>query len=84
MRLLSTSEDESEENYQNIETSLDGIGCEQIATGFMRGRSSLCSLFREESGSTECAKRNIMKAKLKTAFSLIIDHCIMKHIENAQ
>jgi len=40
-------------------------------------RVALHNIFREEPGPTGYTKRNIMKGKMKIAFSLIIDH----HIE---
>ena len=51
-----------------------------MQVGATSGRAALHNIFREESGPTGYAKRNIIKGKVKTAFSLIIDHRIMKHI----
>jgi hypothetical protein len=78
MRLLSSSEEESEKNDQHI--SIDGTVWEEMQIGAIPGRPTLHNIFREVPGPTGYAKRNIMKGKMKTAFSLIIDHHIMKHI----
>ncbi|GBO41915.1 hypothetical protein AVEN_185274-1 [Araneus ventricosus] len=89
MRFLSTSEDEREENDQNIETSVDGTVLRRIQQGSGPGKSPLYTIFREISELTGYAKRNIMKGKVRSAFSLIIDQSIMnrkcaqnrKHVE---
>ncbi|GBM56687.1 hypothetical protein AVEN_98177-1 [Araneus ventricosus] len=81
MRLFSSSEDECEENDQNIETSIDGTIWQKIQQGSGPGRSPLHTTFREISGPTGYAKRNIMKGKVRSAFSLILDQCIMNHIK---
>lgn len=81
MRLFSSSEDECEENDQNIETSVDGTVWQKIHQGSGPGRSPLHTIFREISGPTGYAKRNIMKGKVRSAFSLILDQGIMNHIK---
>ncbi|GBN98716.1 hypothetical protein AVEN_48818-1 [Araneus ventricosus] len=81
MRLFSSSEAECEENVQNIETSIDGTVWQKIHQISGPGRSPLHTIFREISGPTGYAKRNIMMGKVRSAFSLILDQCIMNHIE---
>ncbi|GBM19376.1 hypothetical protein AVEN_196007-1 [Araneus ventricosus] len=65
MRLFPSSEDECEENDQNIETSIDGTVCQNIQQCSEPGRSQLRTIFREISGPTKYAKRNIMKGKIR-------------------
>ena len=81
MRLLSSSEDKCEENDQNSETAIDGTVWQKIQEGSEPGRSPLHTIFREISGPTGYAKRNIMKGKVRSAFSLILDYRIMNHIK---
>ncbi|GBM00543.1 hypothetical protein AVEN_77353-1 [Araneus ventricosus] len=81
MRLFSSSEDECEENDQNIETSIDGTVWQKIQQVSGPGRSPLHTIFREISWPTGYAKRNIMKGKVRSAFSLILDHRIMNHVK---
>ncbi|KAK9702079.1 hypothetical protein QE152_g30167 [Popillia japonica] len=81
MRLFSSSEDECEENDQNIETSVDGTVWQKNHQGSGPGRSPLHTIFREISGPTGYAKRNIMKGKVRSAFSSILDQEIMNHIK---
>jgi len=80
IKFLSSSEDESEENDQHIEISVDGTIWEKIQEGSRSGRAPLHNIFRKVSGPTGYPKRNIIKGKVRTAFSLIIDHRIMKYI----
>lgn len=78
-RLLSSSEEsEAEINEQHV--AIDGSVWEEIQIGGTPGRPPLHNIFRQEVGPTGYAKRHIMKGKVSTAFSLIIDHRIMNHI----
>ncbi|XP_029054592.2 uncharacterized protein LOC114881875 [Osmia bicornis bicornis] len=70
MRFLSSSEDECEENDQNSETSIDGTVWRKIQEGSKPGRSPPHTIFREISGPTGYAKRNVMKGKVKWAKGL--------------
>lgn len=81
MRLLSSSEDENEKNDQDI--SVDRTIWKKIQEGSRSGRAPLHNIFREVLGPTGYAKRNIIKDKVRIAFSLIIDHRIMKHIRTS-
>ena len=79
IRLLSSSEEsEVEINEQNVAN--DGSVWQQMQLGGTPGRAPLHHIFRQEVGSTGYAKRHIMKGKVSTAFSLIIDHRIMNQI----
>lgn len=78
-RLLSSFEEsEAEINEQHV--AIDGSVWEEIQIGGTPGRPPLHNIFRQEVGPTGYAKRHIMKGKVSTAFSLIIDHRIMNHI----
>lgn len=78
-RILSDSESESSQNVQNTEVALDGTVWEQIKAGPAIGR--LPYNFKEISGPTGNAKRNVLFGKTKTAFFLIIDKWIVEHIK---
>lgn len=43
--------------------------------------SSLHKVFRQEVGQTGYSKHHIIKGKVSTPFTLIIDHRIMSHIK---
>lgn len=79
IRLLSSSEEsEVEINEQNVAN--DGSVWQQMQVGGTPGRAPLHNIFRQKVGPTRYAKRHIMKGKVSTTFSLIIDHRIMNHI----
>lgn len=54
------------------------MGKMQIRT--ITRKVALNNILRVEPGPTGYAKRNIMKGKDNTAFSLVIDHHIVKYI----
>ncbi|XP_026465860.1 uncharacterized protein LOC113369295 [Ctenocephalides felis] len=77
-RVISGSE--TDERIQEMETALDGTLWTKIAEGGTPGRSS--SVFsRVWKGPTSFAKKNIITGDLVSAFSLIIDNYIIKHIK---
>ncbi|XP_019888834.1 uncharacterized protein LOC109611302 [Ooceraea biroi] len=80
MRFILSSESESDEDDQRIETAADGTVCQEIKEGSKLGRAPLHNIFRDVSDPTGYAKRNIMKGKVRTTFSLIIAHRMMEHI----
>ncbi|XP_072760337.1 uncharacterized protein [Anoplolepis gracilipes] len=65
MRLLTDSEDDSEESNerQNIEIAIDGTVWKKIETSSSPGRLPLHTIFKDVSGPTGHAKRNIMMGK---------------------
>ncbi|KAL9918981.1 uncharacterized protein ACN427_001074 isoform 2-T2 [Glossina fuscipes fuscipes] len=67
-------------NEEKIETAVDGTVWKKRKEGSNSGKTSIYNIFKEVSGPTEYAKRNIIKGRVKSAFSLIIDHKIIKHI----
>nr|XP_033335402.1 uncharacterized protein LOC117225764 [Megalopta genalis] len=78
-RFLSDSESDSEQNFEDTVTAIDGTVWQRIREGPAIGRPSLT--FREVSGPTAYAKRNIMSGKVSSAFSVIIDHTIIENIK---
>ncbi|XP_026468965.1 uncharacterized protein LOC113372844 [Ctenocephalides felis] len=78
-RVLSGSE--TDERIQETETALDGTVWTKIAEGGTPGRSSSNSVFKGVKGPTNYAKNNIITGDLVSAFSLIIDNYIIKHIK---
>lgn len=77
-RFLVSSDSENEEEV--IETAIDGTVWQAVKEGSNPGRAPIHNIFRETSGPTGYSKRNIMKGKVRTAFSLIIDKHIIEHI----
>ncbi|XP_071871615.1 uncharacterized protein [Bombus fervidus] len=71
-RVLSSSENETE----NVQASPN----ERIQEGSASERLSLHNTFEDTSGPTGYAKRNIMKDKVISAFSLLIDSHILQRI----
>ena len=55
------------------EIAADGTKWKRIQEGSISGRLSLHNIFEDTSGPTGYAKRNIMKDKVISAFSLLID-----------
>lgn len=79
-KLLLSSESESDVEDQCIETATDGTVWQEIEEGSTPGRAPIHNIFREVAGPTGYAKRNIIKGKVRTAFSLLIDNRVMEHI----
>ena len=79
-RVLLSSESEIDLEDQRIETAADGTVWEEIDGRPNLGRLPVHKCFRDMSGPTGYAKRHIMKGQMKTAFSLIIDQHITRHI----
>ncbi|KAK9727948.1 Alcohol dehydrogenase transcription factor Myb/SANT-like [Popillia japonica] len=69
------------EDLRFIQFSVDGTVWQKNHQGSGPGRSPFHTIFREISGPTGYAKRNIMKGKVRSAFSLILDQEIMNHIK---
>ncbi|GFQ94274.1 hypothetical protein TNCT_393921 [Trichonephila clavata] len=67
MRIVLTSEEERH-------VAIDG------SVWYLLERSLLHNILQQEVGTTMYAKRHIMKGKARTAFSFIIDHCVMNRI----
>lgn len=82
-RVLSSSEDENEiiQDNQN-EISADGTCWEKIQEGSSPGRLPLHNIFKDVSGPTGYAKKNIMKGEASSAFSLVIDDHMLEHIRS--
>ncbi|XP_026471361.1 uncharacterized protein LOC113375647 [Ctenocephalides felis] len=78
-RVLSGSE--TDERIQETETAVDGTVWTKIAEGGTPGRSSSNCVFKGVKGPTSYAKENIITGDLVSAFSLIIDNYIIKHIK---
>lgn len=91
MRILfsSNSEDEkmsipstSQNVMDKIEIAVNGKQWIKLKTGGSRGRTSVRMIFKDIAGPTSYAKRNIMLGCVTSAFELIIDRHIMKHIKD--
>lgn len=82
-RVLSSSDsDEKTENtFQETETAADGTVWLKFDEGGIPGRLPSTCVFKGVKGPTGYAKRNIMADNLVSAFSLIIDNYIIKHIK---
>jgi hypothetical protein len=82
MRLPSSSEDEggSEVPNQQTEIASDGTVWKRIEEGGVAGRLPVESVFKDVTGPTAHAKRNIMKGNLSSAFLLLIDNHILEHV----
>ena len=76
-----SSESESDPKDQHTEIASGRTVCEKIDESSKPGTTPVRNIFRKMFGPTEFAKRHIMKGKVKTALSLIIDHRIMERIK---
>ncbi|KAL9905270.1 rhodopsin 4 isoform 1-T4 [Glossina fuscipes fuscipes] len=76
-RFIVSSESENEEE---IETAMDGTVWKKVNEASNSGRTSIYNIFKEISGPTGYAKRNIMKGSVKSAFALIIDHKMIERV----
>ncbi|XP_026474723.1 uncharacterized protein LOC113378374 [Ctenocephalides felis] len=72
---------ETDERIQETETAVDRTVWTKIAEGGTPGRSSSNCVFKGVKGPTSYAKNNIITGDLVSAFSLIIDNYIIKHIK---
>lgn len=77
MKLEESSESENEEE---IETAVDGTVWQRIKEGTNCGRAPIHNIFKQISGPTGYAKRNIIKGKVESAFSLVIDHNMVEDV----
>lgn len=68
------------ENEEEIETAMDGTVWQKIKEGSDRGRAPVYNISKEISGPTGYAKRNIIKGRVASAFSLIIDHDMIERV----
>ncbi|XP_059563328.1 piggyBac transposable element-derived protein 4-like [Myotis daubentonii] len=82
-RVLSSSDsdEETEHTFQETETAADGTVWSKFDEGGIPGRLPSTCIFKGVKGPTGYAKRNIMADNLISAFSLIIDNYIIKHIK---
>ncbi|KAL9921726.1 uncharacterized protein ACN427_003007 [Glossina fuscipes fuscipes] len=76
-RFIVSSESENEEE---IETAMDETVWKKLNEWSNSGRTSFYNIFKETSGPTGYAKRNIIKGRAFSAFSLIIDHKMIEHV----
>lgn len=91
MRILSSSNSEDERmsipsTSQNvmgeIEIAVNETQWIKLKAGGSRGRTSVRMIFKDITGPTGYAKRNIMLGCVTSAFKLIIDRHIMKYIKD--
>nr|XP_033323541.1 uncharacterized protein LOC117218916 [Megalopta genalis] len=84
-RVLSSSDsdEETENTFQETETAADGTVWSKFDEGGIPGLPSTC-IFKGVKGPTGYAKRNIIADNLISAFSLIIDNHIIKHIKKCK
>ncbi|XP_033194823.2 uncharacterized protein LOC117159249 [Bombus vancouverensis nearcticus] len=91
MRIFSSSDSEDERTsipstFQNvmgeIEIAIDGTQWIKLKAGGSRGRTPVRMIFKDITGPTGYAKRNIMPGCVTSAFELIIDRHIMEHIKD--
>ena len=87
-RIISSSDTE-DERTSIPSTTRDVMGIEIAVDGWVRlkagksmGRPSVHTIFKDIAGPTGYAKRNIMSGCVTSAFELIIDAHIMKHIKD--
>ncbi|XP_026472014.1 uncharacterized protein LOC113376319 [Ctenocephalides felis] len=78
-RVLSGSE--THERIHETEIGVDGTVWTKIAEGGTPGRSSYNCVFKGMKGPTSYAKKKIIIGDFVSAFSLIIDNYIIKHIK---
>ena len=77
MRFRSSPEEDNEDTELEVSAS-DTI--QKKIKGGVVGRLPTYCIFKELIGPTAYAKRNIMEKKSNSAFLLLIDHHILKHI----
>lgn len=77
-RYLVSSDNVKEEEVNEI--AIDGTVWQEVKEGSNSRKAPIHNIFRETSGPTRYSRRNIMKGKVKTAFSLIINQYIIEHI----
>ena len=82
MRVLSSSDDESESVSQKTEIAADGTVWSKVKEGGTAGRSPTQNISRFVAGPTGYAKRNIILDNVFSEFVLIIDNHIMEHIRS--
>jgi len=75
---LSSAEEEDNTNA----IAADGTCWEKMREGGGPGRLPIHSVFKDVSGPTGYAKRNIIRGKVSSAFSLIIDDRMLEHIRS--
>ncbi|XP_012270335.1 uncharacterized protein LOC105694359 [Orussus abietinus] len=82
-RVLSSSDsdEETENTFQETETAADGTVWLKFDEGGIPGRLPSTCVFKGVKGPTGYAKRTIIADNLVSAFSLIIDNYIIKHIK---
>ncbi|XP_043485877.1 uncharacterized protein LOC122513536 [Polistes fuscatus] len=80
-RVLISSEEETENTFEETETAADGTVWSKIDEGGIPGRLPSTCIFKGVTGPTGYARRNVMANNLVSAFSLIINDYIIKHIK---
>ncbi|CAH2089749.1 unnamed protein product [Euphydryas editha] len=83
LRICSDTESDSQtetEKRQQKDIALDGTEWEELGNGCV-GRLPSHTIFKDTSGPTGYAKRNIMLGSVSSAFRLIIDNRMMSHIK---
>lgn len=89
-RIISSSDTEDERTsipntsrdvMEEIEIAADGTQWVKLQAGKSAGRPPVHMIFKDIAGPTGYAKRNIMSGCVTSAFELIIDTHIMKHIK---
>ena len=82
MRLSSSSEEENTTQNMQVEVAADGTIWKKIEEGGVVGRLPSHCIFKDSSGPTAHARRNIMEENVISAFLPLIDHRILEHIRN--
>jgi len=70
-----------EESVEETETAFDGTVWIKSQEDCFAGRSPAHNIFKQQSGPTGYAKRNIMKGNVRSSFSLIIDNYTMEYLQ---
>lgn len=80
-RVQIISDGETENTSQESETAADGTVWSKFDEGGIPGRLPSTCIFKGVTGPTGYARRNVMANNLVSAFSLIINDYIIKHIK---
>ncbi|KAK2580001.1 hypothetical protein KPH14_010766 [Odynerus spinipes] len=80
-RVLISSDEETENTSQETETAADGTVWWKFDEGGIPGRLPSTCIFKSVTGPTGYARKNVMANNLVSAFSLIINDYIIKHIK---
>ena len=80
--LSSSDEDGSETEEHHTEISVGGTIWKKIKEGGVSGRPPIQNIFKVIPSPTAHAKRNIMNGVKRSAFSLLIDTCILELVQS--